>query len=260
MRLLAARAPNHFWHSNLIINNRFSYYYFMPRKRPPNRPDQIADAATRTFIEQGYAAARISQIAQHARVGPGTVYLYAEGKEALYDLALRRAFEDPTVWSLALPHPAPAPGAVAEALWRCLQNAAHFPQLWLAAESPPPDDVAAEVGGVLRELYTWMERYRLGIKLVERSARDWPDVAQVFYRRFWRGGVRRFADYLTRRMQEGRIPQRPDGLVAAHLVIESLAWMAIHREWTTDGVELSGPAAEETVLGLLAAAVCGRVP
>src|SRR5213592_2988884 len=110
----------------------------MPRTRPHNRLDTIVEAATELFIRNGFAATGMAEIALAARVGPGTLYLYAAGKDALFDLALRRALEDPTVWSLRLPHPMPLPGAVADAAWRCLQNAAHFPQLWLAAESPAP--------------------------------------------------------------------------------------------------------------------------
>ena len=227
----------------------------MPRKRPHDRLDRIADAATEVFIQHGFDGAKISQVAVRAGVGPGTIYLYAASKEGLFDLALRRALEDPTVWSLALPHPTPAPGAVADALWRCLQNAAHFPQLWLAAESPPPDDVAREVEGIVRELYTWLHRYRRPIQLVVRCAPDWPDLAQLFYRRFWRGGVRRLAEYLRRRIKEGRLPARGDPLAAAHFVVESLAWMAVHREWAPDGAEIRDAAAEAAAIALLVPAI-----
>ncbi len=232
----------------------------MPRIRPHDRIDKIADSATEIFIRSGYAPARITQIAELARVGPGTIYLYAAGKEALYDLALRRAMEDPTVWTMTLPHPSPAPGAVPDALWRCLQNAANFPQLWLAAESPPPDDVTAEVQGIVRELFRWLHRYRRAIELVQRTAPDWPDVAQVFYRRFWRGGVYRVADYLERRVSEGVIPSRGQGLAAAYLVVESLAWMAVHREWSPDSSSVPAAGAEEAAVALLVPAICGRLP
>lgn len=229
----------------------------MPRTRPHDRIDKIADAATETFILNGYTLSKITQIAERARIGPGTIYLYAGGKEALYDLAVRRALQDPTVWSLTLPHPTPLPGAVSDAVWRCLQNAAHFPQLWLALESPPPRAIAVEVRGILLELYQWLHRYRRAIELVERTAGDWPDVAQVFYRRFWRGGIRRVADYLSRRVSEGELPARGPGLAAARLVVESLTWMAVHREWTPDSSILSDQAAEETAIAMLVPAICG---
>ncbi|NOT07858.1 MAG: TetR/AcrR family transcriptional regulator [Gemmatimonadales bacterium] len=230
----------------------------MPRKRQPDRIDKIADAATATFIRDGFALAKVSQIAHAAGVGPGTLYLYAEGKEALFDLALRRAFEDPTLWDLKLPHPSPLPGALADHLWRCLQNAAHFPLLWLGTESPPPEDPAIEVEGILRELYSWLFRYRRGIQLLGRCAGDWPEAGQVFHRRFWRGGVRRIGDYLVRRMSEGAIPARGDGLASAHFVVESVAWMAVHREWSADGADISGDLALRTTLELLVPALTHR--
>jgi len=231
----------------------------MPRIRPHNRLDTIADSATEVFIRNGFAAAGVAEIAREAGVGPGTIYLYAASKDALFDLALRRALEDPTVWTLRLPHPAPLPGAVADAAWRCLQNAAHFPQLWLAAESPPPKAGALrkEVEGIIGELYSWLHRYRRAIRLAERCAGDWPDVAQVFHRRFWRGGIRRVGDYLGRRMREGMLPSR-DAAAAAHLLVESLAWMAVHRHWSSEGAGLSEAAAAQTAKQMLLAAVVGE--
>ncbi len=212
----------------------------MPRKRSPGRIDRIADAATETFIRNGFTQAKVTAIADSARVGPGTIYLYAESKEALYDLALRRALEDPAIWDLKLPHPAPRPGEIADHAWRCLQNAAQFPRLWLAIDSspPPPGEVRAELEGILHELGTWLHRYRRGIKLIERTAPDWPEVAQVFYRRFWRGGVRRVADYLARRVRERALAPGGDPLVRAHLLTETLAWMSVHRYWSDEAAAL----------------------
>jgi AcrR family transcriptional regulator len=229
----------------------------MPRHKMPGRLDKIADTATEIFIKEGYAKARITDIARAARVSPGTVYLYADGKEALFDLALRRSLEDPTIWELALPHPPPGPGEIADHAWRCLQNAAHFPRLWLAADSAPPASPREELAGILQELAAWMSRYRRAIKLIERSASDWPDLAHLFYRRFWRGGVQRIAGYLERRMAEGVLVPRGNGLVVAHLVVEALGWMAIHRYWSEEGARLADAAVAPVVHGLLLDALVG---
>ncbi len=229
----------------------------MPRRRPPTRLDGIADAATAIFIRSGFASARVAEVAREAGIGPGTVYLYAEGKDALFDLALRRGFEDPTLFRLRLPHRVPSREETADHLWRCLRNAAHFPLLWVAAESPPPPgaQVIAEVRGIVDELYRWLFRYRKGIELVNRCGTDWPEVARVFHRRFWRGGVRRVGDYLTRRAGEGALASGVDGRAAAPLVVEALAWIAVHRFWAPDPAPLDDETAAATAGILLTRAL-----
>ncbi len=230
----------------------------MPRRKAPRRLDDIADAATDVFIQQGFTKARVSTIAHLARVGPGTIYLYAESKEALFDLALRRSLEDPTIWDIPLPHPNPARGAIADHAWSSIQNAAHFPLLWVAIDSPAPDSIHEEVSGIFQELGGWLSRYRKAIKLIERSAADWPDLGQVFYRRFWRGGVRRIADYLGRRMQDQAIPRRAEPLVVAHFVVETLGWAMVHRHWSDDAAALADDRVDATVYPLLLDAVIGK--
>lgn len=223
----------------------------MARLRNPSRVDHIADAATSVFIRHGFGPARVADIARRAGVGPGTVYLYAEGKHALFDLALRRAFEDPTLLNPVLPHAAGSRAETADHLWRCLQNAAHFPMLWLGAESPRPADPRAEVHGIIAELYTWLSRYSRGIQLVERCASDWPELEQLFHRRFWRGGVRRVADYLARRSREGVLVLRYDPHAAAQWAVESLSWMAVRRHWSPDPPSYSESAAAEAAIELV---------
>jgi AcrR family transcriptional regulator len=223
----------------------------MARPRPANRLDEIANAATSVFIRHGFGPARVADIAREAGVGPGTVYLYAEGKDALFDLALRRAFEDPTLLNPTLPHPAATRSATADHLWRCLQNAAHFPMLWLGAESPRPAEPRAEIHGIIAELYAWLRRYATGIQLAERCAPDWPEIERLFHRRFWRGGVRRVGDYLARRSREGVLVLRYDPHAAAHLVVEALAWMAVRRHWAPDSPAFSDAAAAGAAVELI---------
>ena len=196
-------------------------------------------------------------MADLARVGPGTIYLYAESKEALFDLALRRALEDPEIWRVELPHPTPSPGEIADHLWRCLQNAAQFPRLWLAIDSRPPPHLRDEVEGILQELADWLHRYRRAIKLIERSASDWPDISQVFYRRFWRGGIRRFAEYFARRTREGMLPANRDPLIEAHFLVEALSWSAVHRHWIDDSAALEEHQVAATVQPMLLDAIVG---
>ncbi len=48
------------------------------------RIEQILDAAYQVFQEEGYTAATMDQIAEHAELAKGTLYLYFKSKEEVY--------------------------------------------------------------------------------------------------------------------------------------------------------------------------------
>jgi len=62
-----------------------------PRRRrmPEERPGDIVTAALDAFVENGFAATRLEDIAERAGVSKGTLYLYFESKEALFKAAIR---------------------------------------------------------------------------------------------------------------------------------------------------------------------------
>jgi AcrR family transcriptional regulator len=55
------------------------------------RRQAILDAALTVFAERGYEAARLDDVARHAGVAKGTLYLYFEDKEALFEALVRSA-------------------------------------------------------------------------------------------------------------------------------------------------------------------------
>lgn len=61
------------------------------RRRAEARPDEVLDAALELFIEKGYAATRVEDIARRAGLSKGTVYLYFPSKEAVLQGLVRRA-------------------------------------------------------------------------------------------------------------------------------------------------------------------------
>ena len=54
------------------------------QRRPEARPEEILDAALEVFGEQGFARARLEDVAQRAGVSKGTLYLYFDSKETLF--------------------------------------------------------------------------------------------------------------------------------------------------------------------------------
>src|SRR5262245_48834207 len=77
------------------------------RRRKEARPAELLDAALDVFFEKGFAAARLEDIAARAGVSKGTVYLYFNSKEDVFDALVRaipqakveevRALADPAV-------------------------------------------------------------------------------------------------------------------------------------------------------------------
>src|SRR5688572_20229158 len=69
-----------------------------PRKRPARRqrrkaarPAELAEAALELFLERGFDATRLEDVAARAGVAKGTVYLYYASKDALFDGVIRQA-------------------------------------------------------------------------------------------------------------------------------------------------------------------------
>jgi len=56
-----------------------------PRRRREMRPGEIISAARAVFIEKGFSAARIDDVAERAGASKGTIYLYFESKEKLFE-------------------------------------------------------------------------------------------------------------------------------------------------------------------------------
>lgn len=59
------------------------------QRRKEARPSEIIHAALRLFIQRGFAATKLDDIARQAGVTKGTLYLYFSSKEELFKAAVR---------------------------------------------------------------------------------------------------------------------------------------------------------------------------
>jgi AcrR family transcriptional regulator len=60
-------------------------------RRKDSRPSELLEAALGIFVERGYAAARLEDVAAKAGVSKGTLYLYYANKEELFKAVVRRS-------------------------------------------------------------------------------------------------------------------------------------------------------------------------
>jgi AcrR family transcriptional regulator len=219
------------------------------RTRPLGRLDEIVEAAARVFAGQGYRRTQMADVARELGVAAGTLYNYVESKEALFDLCLQRAFvAGPPAAPDRFPVPTPDPGRVADHVRESLVRAGGTPGLVEALRRSEVDDPALELSELVHELYAFLAANADGIRLLERSAVDRPDLAALYFRRARGGLIERWRRYLELRIDAGHFRSVPDLETAARLLIESVAWFAWHRR----GDPEPGPYDDETAAATIA--------
>jgi AcrR family transcriptional regulator len=224
------------------------------RSRPAGRLDAIIAAATELFVTQGFRRAKMHQIADRAGVGPGTLYLYVDDKEALFELALLRSLESPVVAHPILPYEKTSDKGRRQLVEDCLREISHFPQLWVAAQRRNVEESHEEYHGILLEIVAWLRRYRGAILLADRNRLDWPDLARTFQNIIWNDLHQRLTTYLATRMRAGHLAAPGDPAIVGRFTLDSLVAYLI-----TGPLEPSFAASDtdELLVRLVAGAVGG---
>jgi AcrR family transcriptional regulator len=73
--------------------------------RAAERRDAIVEAAMEEFIARGFAATRLDDIAKHAGVAKGTIYLHFKDKESMFEELVRTVIVPVVAKLTALPPP-----------------------------------------------------------------------------------------------------------------------------------------------------------
>jgi AcrR family transcriptional regulator len=199
----------------------------MARRRPPDRLDQILQAATRVFARTGLEGSKMSDVAEEAGVSQGTLYNYVESKEALFRLLLDRGMGTLPPASAAFPLKSPAMSALARRMDEAIDATFALPRLDEAFARKRVTDAAAELTGIIDELFERTLATREAADVVERSARDVPELAAVFYGKVRRRLFEKVTQVFARRIESGHYHRR-DPRVIARMVIETVTTFARH--------------------------------
>jgi AcrR family transcriptional regulator len=228
----------------------------MARQMPAQRFQDLVDAATTVFIAQGYRRTQMADVAKALRLAKGTVYLCVESKEALFDVALRYAdVPRPIATPPKLPLPTPPRGRTLRYVQERLARDPASPTLGKALAGRRVRPSADELTAILREIHDAMTRNRTGIKLVDRCAVEYPELAEVWFGRGRGALLAQLTTYLEGGIRLRRFQAVPDPAVAARLVIETLVFWAVHRHWDPAPQPVDSRAAEDTVVQMLVGAL-----
>jgi len=169
------------------------------RRRKDARPAELLDAALDVFFEKGFAAARLEDIAARAGVSKGTVYLYFDSKEDVFDALVR---------------------AIPQANVETVRALAADPAI-------PADQMLARVlqfiGGVLRD-----PRMIKFPRLIVGEAANFPKLAETYKREVISRGLAILLAIIERGIREGCF-REVDPKHAAYAAMAPLLFVAIWR-------------------------------
>ncbi len=169
------------------------------QRRKEARPQELLDAALQLFVERGFAAARMEEVAALAGVSKGTLYLYYPSKEELLKAVIRERLSN-EIEAGAL-EVAQHVGTHAELLRNLL---AHW---WLRVYDSPASGV---------------------FKLIITEVRSFPEIAEYYFREVVEPGSQLIGGVLQRGIDAGEF--RPLGVEAAvHSLVLPMVMLCLHK-------------------------------
>lgn len=200
------------------------------KKEPQSRVNDLIRCATDVFCNKGYRQTQMADIAKVMGVAPGTLYLYVEGKEALFDLALRHGVES---GSKDLPRTFPIPNPSSEEtldyIQRVLNKEAKWQKLKAALRLKRSQNPRSELLEIIEELYSLILRNRWGLILLSRSAMEFPGLAKLFFDQLRTPLLSDLSSYIRSRIDADQFVSVNDPQVTAVFLNESVAWAAMNR-------------------------------
>ncbi len=191
---------------------------------------ELAEAGLQVFCRQGFERSQMADVAKAMGVAVGTVYLYVESKEALFDLVIRHGSTPDASWldALEIPVRTPAPGATLAHLKKVFDDT-EWPCLAAALGKKRVKDPAAELAGVLGEQYALIRQHRHGLMLLTRSALEFPGLAEVFVFGLRNKLLEQLVGYIRLRAAGGQFRSPADPASTAALIIQSITWANLQR-------------------------------
>jgi AcrR family transcriptional regulator len=223
----------------------------MVRSRSADFVPRLLQAATRVFARHGLKASRMADIAREMGVAHGSLYNYVESKEALFLLLVDQWGRDAIdLTGQELPLKTPPMQSLVDRLRLRVSESFPLRELDAALKRRRPADPKAELHGIVLELFVQTERSREGATILEKSARDVPELFGLFFEQVRRDLFERMVRYVATRVQDGSF-SAADPQTAARFIIESVTFFARHRFLDPDPQQLDDDAVRHTIVDLV---------
>lgn len=221
----------------------------MSRQIPSDRFQALHAAATSMLIARGYGRTQMEDVAKALGVAKGTLYQYVESKQALFDFVLRNAGPGATIpVPDSLPIPTPRPGATLRFVREQIAREGQLPRLRAALEAAAPSDPAQELEEIVRELFALLSHNRVGIKLLDRCSRDYPELHAIWHGPGRYAVVEALSQLIISRVRTGRYAPVQDARVSARFVLELVTTWAVHVHWDPAPQDIDEEMSVQTVV------------
>jgi AcrR family transcriptional regulator len=217
-------------------------------------------AAARVFARTGLKQARMADVAREMGVAHGSLYNYVESKEALFLLLVEQwGRPELKLEDRELPLRTPSMGNIVEQLRQRVHDTFPLPALDAALKRKNVPDAGSELRAIVLELFVQTERSRDGATILERSAREVPELFGLFFEQVRRDLFARLTRYVATRMTTGDF-YSADPPTAARFIIESVTFFARHRFQDPHPQDLDDDAVRRTVVELVTRSLLRSTP
>lgn len=210
----------------------------------------IADAATRLFLQQGYAKTQISHIAKAVGVSVGTIYLDFTGKKEIMHFILKCTV-DPLFPEREFQRP------ITDDLFVGLEDEI------IALFEKSGNDFAAHLQGgmddydfetLISDAFDILSRYAAGCLFIEKNQFDFKNLAEHYlaYRKQFLDTMER---YISGFIDRGTVRPLEHLELSTTLIIEILSWWAMDIRYTSfETKDISRDLAKQVCMDNLVAA------
>lgn len=192
------------------------------------RINDIYEAATKLFLQQGYSRTQISHIARAIGVSVGTIYHDFTGKEEIMHFVLKCTI-DPDFIDREFERP------ITDALFEGLE------QEIIVAFERSAEQFAMNLENIgnaydfkqfVSDAFDTLSRYAVGCLFIEKNHMDCPILAEQ-YHKYRKKFFHTMKAYMTGFVEKGMIRPVKEMELTTTLVIEILTWWAMDMRYTS---------------------------
>lgn len=193
-----------------------------------NRINEIAEAATRLFIKQGYSKTQISQIAKEVGISAGAIYLDFVGKKEIMHYILKCTI-DPQFSNKELKKP------IDDENFIDLEEeiVKSFEKLITDFEKPLLMNLENySLENLISDAFDFLSRYSVGCLFIEKNQYDFKFLADN-YKTYRNRFFNIMENYLKIFIKKGMVRKIDNIEITTILIVEMLTWWAMDIKYSS---------------------------